>query len=149
MPGDDRYTAYCGLYCKDCIPSDEKLYKIADELEDVLDGLQFGKYAALKAKASPVFAEYATFVRVLQGLKSLECKAFCTEGGCKENCRIRACVLEKGLRGCWLCDKFEACELHESLKSFHPCLVHNLRMIKSYGPDDWSDKRGRHYKWSR
>jgi hypothetical protein len=149
MPGDDRYTAYCGLYCKDCIPSNEKFFRIADELMDLLDELQFEEYAALKVKVSPEFTDYATFVRVLRGMKSIECKGLCTGGGCDKDCRIRICVREKELRGCWLCEKFEACELHESLKSFHPCLVHNLRMIKQYGPDDWSDKRGRHYKWSR
>jgi hypothetical protein len=149
MPGDDRYTAYCGLYCKDCIPSDEKLFRIADEIGDLLDGLQFEKYAALKAKTLPEFADYPAFARVLRALKGIECKALCTEGGCKENCLIRACVRGKGLRGCWLCGKFEACGLLESMKNYHPGLVHNLRMIRQHGPDDWSDKRGRHYNWSR
>jgi hypothetical protein len=149
MPGDDRFTAYCGLYCKDCIPADPGLFQAIDKLEDMLDDLQLGKYAALKAKGSPAFADYPTFARVLHELKGLRCKALCTEGGCKEVCRIRDCVREKGLRGCWLCGKFEACELHEPLKTFHPALVHNLRMINLYGPDDWSDKRGRHYNWSR
>jgi hypothetical protein len=149
MSGDERYTAYCGLYCKDCIPSNERLFRTVDELDGLLDELQFEKYAALKAKELPAFADYTTFSRVLGELKSLECKELCIEGGCKEDCRIRACVREKGIRGCWQCEKFEACELHESLKSYHPGLVHNLRMIKLYGPDDWSDKRGRHYKWSK
>lgn len=149
MPGDDRYTAYCGLYCKDCIPSNARLFQTVDELDTLLEEVQFEKYAALQAKGSPEFADYAAFVRVLRGLKTLKCKTLCTEGGCKEDCRIRTCVREKGFRGCWLCEKFEACKLHESLKSYHPALVHNLRVIKLYGPDDWSDKRGRHYNWSR
>ncbi|HEY3273707.1 MAG TPA: DUF3795 domain-containing protein [Methanocella sp.] len=149
MSGDDRYTAYCGLYCKDCIPSNERLFATVDSLDALLEEVRFENYAALKAKGLPVFADYVTFKSVLRELKTLRCKALCTEGGCKENCRIRGCVMEKGIRGCWLCEKFEACELHESLKSYHPALVHNLLMIKSYGPDDWSDKRGKHYRWSR
>jgi hypothetical protein len=149
MPGDDRYTAYCGLYCKDCIPSDEKLFQAVEALEGILDDLQIEKYAALKAKKDPAFRDYGTFVRVLGSLKGLKCKNLCTEGGCKENCLIRDCVLARGFRGCWTCEKFEACELHEPLKLYHPGLAHNLRMIRQYGPDDWSEKRGRHYNWSR
>jgi hypothetical protein len=149
MPGDDRYTAYCGLYCRDCIPSDARLYETVDKLDALLGDLQFGHYAALKAKSDPAFRDYGAFVRVLRSVKGLKCKNLCTEGGCKENCRIRDCVLEKRIRGCWACEKFEACGMHESLKTVHPCLVHNLRMIRQYGPDNWSDKRGRHYNWSR
>lgn len=149
MPGDERYTAYCGLYCRDCIPVNERLFAAVDELDDLLADVQFEKYAALKAAKESAFRDYRTFVRVLGAMKGLKCKTLCTEGGCKDGCRIRACVMEKGLRGCWQCSMSGTCELHVPMKDFHPDLVHNLQMIKQYGPDDWSDKRGRHYNWSK
>lgn len=36
MGGDRRYTAYCGLYCRDCIPAKAELFQKIRELEEVL-----------------------------------------------------------------------------------------------------------------
>ncbi|MGA9140525.1 MAG: hypothetical protein WBZ29_09890 [Methanocella sp.] len=36
MPGDERFTAYCGLYCRDCIPSDMRLFDALEVFEAVL-----------------------------------------------------------------------------------------------------------------
>lgn len=149
MPGDARYTACCGLYCKDCIPSNEPLFATAAALEKMLSDLQFERYAALKARQHPAFEHYPAFARVLAELKELRCSSLCTEGGCTVDCRIRACVQEKGFRGCWECAGFEGCGLLEPMVAHHPDLRHNLQMIGQYGPDDWSERRGRHYRWSR
>ena len=38
---DIELTAYCGLYCLDCIPSDKKLFITAGELQNHLKKRQF------------------------------------------------------------------------------------------------------------
>lgn len=141
-----KQTAYCGLYCPDCIPSNKKLFQLLDELEELLRDIKFDKYADLKSKDNETFSHYPEFIEVLQEMKKLECVARCTEGGCKEDCKIRECVLEKQLAGCWECDDFRKCELLDHLKGIHS-IDHNLEMIKKYGVDDWVDKRGKHYRW--
>ena len=45
---DKKYTAYCGLYCLDCIPSNIRLFEILNELEKLLEEVKFDKYAELK-----------------------------------------------------------------------------------------------------
>ncbi len=149
MPGDALYTACCGIYCKDCIPSNERLFATAAALEAMLSDAQFEKYAALKARELPALGDYPAFARVLGELQKLRCHAVCAEGGCKAGCKIRACVRYKSLRGCWECGIFESCDLLAPMRMYHPGHLHNLRTIKQYGPDDWSERRGRHYQWSR
>ncbi len=45
---------------------------------------------------------------------------------------------------------FESCELLEPLCACHgDTHRHNLRMVKQYGVDNWSHKRGTHYRWQK
>lgn len=147
--GDRRSTAYCGLYCMDCIPSDVALFKSVSELGQRLDSVGFDEYARLKAKSNPKFSEYPVFREVLGEIEKLECVKFCREGGCKPDCQVRACAIEKGREGCWQCTAANSCELLRPLKEAHPSLGHNLEMIREHGIDGWSAWRGKHYKWSR
>lgn len=146
MTNNKKYTAYCGLYCLDCIPSNEKLFKSLEELENLLEDIKFDKYAELKAKTNETFNEYSKFIEVLHEMKNLECTDLCTEGGCKENCKIRECVKEKNYEGCWECKEFKECELLDYLKGIHS-IEHNLEMIKEHGVEHWADKREKHYNW--
>ena len=146
MNQNKRYTAYCGLFCQDCIPRNEKLFKLLGELETLLIELKFEKYAELKSKSNEIFEDYSRFMNVLSEMKKLKCTALCTEGGCKEDCKIRECIAKSQYEGCWECNHFKTCELLEYLKKIHP-IEHNLEMIKKYGVDDWTSKRSKHYIW--
>lgn len=146
MNKNKKYTAYCGLYCLDCIPNDKELFKKLSELEILLGDVEFDKYAALKSKTNETFNNYPKFLDMIYEIKKLECTALCTEGGCKEDCKIRECVKEKNFEGCWECNEFKECDLLDYLKRIHP-IEHNLKMIKEYGVDNWADKRGKHYNW--
>ncbi len=146
MNQNKKYTAYCGLFCPDCIPSNKRLFEVLNELEDLLIELKFDKYAELKSKSNETFQNYSEFLNVLEEMKKLKCKDLCTEGGCKEDCKIRECVKNNQYEGCWECNDFKNCELLEYLKKIHP-IEYNLEMIKKYGIDNWDDKKGKHYIW--
>lgn len=146
MSRDRKYTAYCGLYCLDCIPSNKRFFEVLNELEAQLLDIKFDKYAELKSETNSRFEDYSKFFQVLQDMKKLECTAICTEGGCKEDCKIRECVKDKKYEGCWECPDFKECKVLLDLKKIHS-IEHNLEMIKNYGVDNWSDKRGKHYSW--
>lgn len=148
MTKDAEFTAYCGLYCADCIPFNHTLFRAAEKLKKELDKRQFGNYAELKSVKNEVFKDYQVFKGVLSGLIDLRCAAPCTKGG-KPNCQIRVCVREKGLKGCWECSGFEECE-HLKPSAYHgDTLKFNLRLIKEYGIENWVDKRGKHYLWDK
>lgn len=150
MTDQRRYTACCGLFCRDCIPSREALFDAVRALEDELDGLDFVRYAALKASRDATFAGYGEFRQYLSAVASLKCPGPCAEGGGKKNCAIRECAHSKGYAGCWECDGFETCKLLEPFEPFHgDTPKNNLRLIRQHGPDNWADRRGPHYLWSK
>lgn len=147
MSMDKRYTALCGLWCLDCIPSNKRFFTVVKELKGLLVGLQFEQYARLKSRSNAVFREYPHFVSVLEEIQKLECITPCTEGGCKPDCEVRECVLRKNFAGCWECDRNSDCELLKPLKSVHPNLGYHLALIRRNGPEKWFKKRKAHYAW--
>ena len=96
---DETLTAHCGLCCADCIPSREELFALADRLDQMLEQLQFDKYAELKsAQNIKDFEDYPTFLSVLHQIKQLRCPAPCRQGGRKSKCEVRDCVQRKLLK---------------------------------------------------
>jgi len=155
MSEEERLTSYCGLYCRDCIPSRNDLYMLVRQLEKLLAELHFDKYAKLKAgqtywsQANAVFEKYPDFLEMLKAIKSLECPSVCREGGGYkgDRCEIKKCVTGKGFKGCWECDDYKSCKLLEPMKQFHPNLQEHLALIKTEGVENWSGKRKGHYPW--
>ena len=102
MNNNRNCTAYCGLYCKDCIPSNSELFTLIDKLTDLLDSLGFEHYANFKSMRIKEFQNYETFRRLLTEMRKLKCETDCFEGpvseyGCNKNCEIRKCAIEKGI----------------------------------------------------
>ncbi len=147
MEDERTCTAYCGLYCRDCIPSDRRLFDLARELESELARVRLEEYARLKTPADAAFADYPAFLKVLRAVRGLECRAPCRAGGGKVACSVRDCVLARGLGGCWDCAERGTCRLLAPLLRFHPNLEHHLELIRREGPDGWSGKRRGHYPW--
>lgn len=154
MNENRKYTAFCGLYCKDCIPSNRELFAVINKLIFLLDTLGFEHYAKFKSARIKEFQNYETFRKLLGEMKKLKCETNCIEGpvseyGCNENCEMRQCVIDKAIAGCWECKDYRICQKLEPHKNFHPGMEHNLEMIKEYGLDNWLNKKGIHYKWNK
>lgn len=145
---DEKVTAFCGLCCIDCIPSNYSFFHLALNFEKMLSDLQFDEYARLKAEKNPVFVEYPTFIKVLKEIELLKCPAPCREGGGKPECEIRNCVLGKGYSGCWECSDRLTCPKLDYLRLVHMNLDHHLELIGKYGPN-WFLNRKAHYRWQK
>jgi hypothetical protein len=74
---NEKFTAFCGLCCTDCIPSNCGFFHSVHNLEEMLSDLQFDEYARLKAENNPVFAEYPTLIKILKEIESLKCSGPC------------------------------------------------------------------------
>lgn len=144
---DEKLTAYCGLCCADCIPSCEEFFALVDRLDQMLEQLQFNKYAELKSVQNKEFEDYPTFLSVLRQIKHLRCPAPCRQGGGKSHCEVRECVKSKKLKGCWECKDRRKCTLLDRLRHIHPNLDCHLDLIADMGPDQWFEKRKEHYVW--
>jgi len=51
-------TAYCGLYCGDCIRYNSKASKLAYDLKEELQRVKFDKYAEVKSLSVKEFKHY-------------------------------------------------------------------------------------------
>ena len=146
---DIELTAYCGLYCLDCIPSDKKLFITAGELQNHLKKCQFEEYARLKSKTNKLFENYPRFPEVLQEIINLECVAPCRKGGGKIVCPVRDCAQNKRYEGCWECNDWKSCELLTRLKKIHPDLENRFEIIPKEGLQNWATRRKRHSFWQQ
>ena len=143
-------TAYCGLYCGDCIRYKSRFADLARDFGNELQKTIFDKYAEAKSASVKEFGHYEEFREVLDAMVKLKCDAPCRAGGdgCVQPCEIKACVQLKGLEGCWQCDEFEACGKFEFLKPIcGNTPQENLRRIKNHGLDGWVEQRGKYYPW--
>lgn len=146
---DEKFTAFCGLCCTDCIPSDYSFFHLVHDFEEKLSDLQFDEYARLKAEKNSAFSEYPTFIKVLREIESLKCSGPCRDGGGKPECEIRNCVQGKGYSGCWECSDRHACTKLSFLRLIHSNLDYHLDLICKYGSNGWFSKRKAHYRWQK
>ena len=149
-------TAYCGLYCGDCIRYQSRAADLARELITELRDTQFGKYAGIKSSSAKQpnavkqFKHYKECCEVLEAITALQCNTPCrVGGGCPTfSCEILKCCQEKGFQGCWQCEEFEGCDKLGSLISIHgDSPQRNLKKIKELGLDRWAEYRRKPYIW--
>jgi hypothetical protein len=142
-------TAYCGLFCLDCIPSNKPLFDAIRELARLASKIRLDLYAGARAANDNAFDNYPDFARMLDIFSSIECPAPCRREGGREQCDIRDCAVDRGFKGCWECDARPGCERLDRLRSFHgETIDNNLDAITEYGISDWTGHRGKHYPWS-
>ncbi|MFA5424675.1 MAG: DUF3795 domain-containing protein [Phycisphaerae bacterium] len=131
--------AYCGLVCGKCAGYTQSIANLADDLQKELVRNKCDKAAKPLSKI-PVFAalkHYDKFNAVLDCFRQMRCKKMCRAGGGSPDCKIKKCVKEKGLLGCWQCGSFEKCKTLSLLEKYgdtDKSYLKNLRKIKKYGP---------------
>jgi len=143
-------TAYCGLYCGDCLRYRSKVTQLARDLTSELQAVRFDKYAEVKSAAVKELEHYDEYLQVLHTISELGCDTPCRAGGdgCLGPCEIKSCVQTKRLEGCWECDELEGCGKFEFLKLLHGNVPkENLRKIRKYGLYKWAKHRGKFYSW--
>lgn len=142
-------TAYCGLYCGDCIRYRSKAADLARDLRRELQNVGFDKYAEVKSLFVKELLHYGECCRVLEAISELQCNTGCRYGGCPTfSHKIVECCQTRGLEGCWECDEFEKCKEFEFLEPFHgDTPLRNLRKIKELGLDKWVEHRYKFYQW--
>ncbi len=143
-------TAFCGLYCGDCIRYKCRASDLANELLHEIDKTHFTKYAHVKRTHMEEFENLNSLISLLKVISEIKCSTPCRSGGdgCGGTCEIKKCALSKKFEGCWECNECEQCNKFEFLKPFHGnAPKNNLRKIKQYGLDTWSSHREQCYPW--
>lgn len=143
-------TAYCGLYCGDCLRYKSKAADLAQDLQNELQKVKFDRYAEVKSASVKELKHYEECCQVLAAIVSLGCDTPCRTGGdgCLQPCEIKSCVQSKKLEGCWECGELERCNKFEFFRPIHgDTTKENVRKIKKYGLSRWAEHRGKFYSW--
>jgi len=148
----NEFTAYCGLYCRDCIRFQSKASKLAEKLIEEFNVKNYSKYSEIKKETAHEFKAYEACVSLLSTISQFSCDVPCRAGGdgCGGKCKIIQCVKEKTIAGCWECSIFENCNKLTFLKPMHQTsFMENLKLIKKHGIDNWEKHRKKCYPWDK
>ena len=145
-------TAYCGLYCPDCMWYQNNFSSLARDLMDKLNQVNFKRYASVKSPFGTELEYYSEFSDILKFIARNDCKEPCrTGGGCGGHpCKIMKCAEKKNYEGCWECSEMEACEKFDIVTPrCGDTPVRNLQKIKELGYEGWVEERDPYYIWQR
>ena len=152
LTGAASETAYCGIYCPDCIRYVNRFETHARHLKKELGRVSFHKYAAVDSPFGANFSHYAEFSEVLNALAESGCQKPCRiGGGCSGTpCSIMECCLSRGYDGCWACDEVDDCDKFNLLEPrCGEMPKNNIRAIKKYGMKDWIAFKEPFYIWQQ
>ena len=145
-------TAYCGIYCPDCIHLHNAYSGKARDLQKTLNEIEFGQYASIDSPFGLEFKHWDEFAQMLNALANTQCENPCRPGGgCSgKPCEIMECCQNKGFAGCWECSEMESCDKFNFLgPRCGDTPKKNLREIKVHGLDSFADKRHNFYVWQK
>jgi len=143
-------TAYCGIFCPDCIRYKNEYSDCASQLKSRLMNVEFEKYAKVDTPFGANFNKYDVFMEVLDALSSAQCSNPCrVGGGCSgEQCEIMKCCLSRGFDGCWDCGEVAGCDKFTILAPrCGEMPKNNILKIKKHGMNDWAAFRDNFYIW--
>lgn len=132
-------VSFCGLYCADCPAYTQSIANLAADLHKELNRNKLEKVAPLLAKVPQfsAFKHYQKFDELLANMMKMKCVKPCRAGGGSPDCKIRKCVKDKALDGCWQCADFLKCKTLKLLEKYgdvDKTYLKNLRKIKKIGP---------------
>ncbi len=148
--GNQELTAYCGLFCGDCLRFHSKVSKLATELCEALEKSRFEDYARVKSASVQEFLHYPDITAGLRAISKLHCGTPCRLGGdgCAKPCEIKTCVHKKGIAGCWQCHEVAHCRKFDFLQPVcGEAPRKNLLKIRKYGLENWAPHREKYYPW--
>ena len=134
-----KNIAPCGLWCGKCFAfKDSDITKQARALAEAL-GENFKPYSEMFGNTLPEFNNYDTFRDLLDLLAEEKCDG-CRNQKCMFfDCRVRECVIEKGVDFCYECDEFP-CQNHNFSKRLAKIWQNNNEEMKEKGIGEYYEK---------
>lgn len=150
MEKKEELIAYCGLYCDDCHGHNGRIPDLARDLRKELRASRYEKFAEFISgyNFGKDFAGYDECYKVLGAMVKFRCRKGCRAGGGSPFCKIRKCVENKELEGCWECIEYKTCEKLDFLVPVHgDAHVRNLNAIKRKGKSEFL--KGKHHWYTK
>lgn len=145
-------TAYCGIYCPDCMLFKNGFSPAASKLLKELKDVDFNEYAKIQSPFGQDYTGYDKFTATLEALAGIQCNQTCRAGGgCSgKPCEIMKCCLAKDYEGCWDCEEVEGCEKFDFLTPRCGDMPkNNIRAIRKHGMQNWLAHKDHFYIWQK
>jgi hypothetical protein len=173
---NEKYICPCGLICTDCLFYKPEVYETAKKLKEAIRESQLDVFLTSISKSEslrfiathlnakqPDFEKhfeslnnFDSFMKTLEGLTNLQCKATCREsGGCSvggdlHKCEAVKCVQSKGLEGCWECPEREECpKLHFVKMVYGDTISETFSTMRTKGSQTVKSYGSKYYAWQR
>lgn len=140
VDGKNIQVTCCGLCCGACASHNGQVQNTAKYLNDLLTVYDFGEWVPLLAEVVPATKHYSEFAGLLDWFSSFSCPG-CEKGGGDPDCPIRLCAKEKGIAGCWECDKAPCEKIQHIDQGYAPIPVNNRQRIQEIGVEKWREEQ--------
>lgn len=101
---------YCGIWCGSCVAGNGALQELTERYGRIIKDYDLEQWA-------PKEFDFKEFAKGLQSIQNMPICPGCLQGGGRDDCEIRACVLGKNLDDCSECDRSDKCENAELLET--------------------------------
>jgi hypothetical protein len=95
-------VGFCGIWCGSCAVGTSALMEIAGRYRDLCESHGLGHWGAGGF-------DYGAFLKGLDSISHLAGCPGCLKGGGREDCEIRLCATERGVRACSFCTDAHWC----------------------------------------
>lgn len=127
---DNRYIAYCGLFCGHCY-SRTHIAPTAKELKAQMQAQGFETFG-------PYMPDYTEFWRFMNTLIEAEGCPGCRQGGGSPACAMRTCAREKQVEACPLCKEYPCDHFYWLDTSVaYPMLKGDNQFMREQGLEAW------------
>lgn len=98
----------CGIWCGSCIVGNGVLRELTKRYEKLIKDYGLAEWA-------PKDFDFEEFTKGLTSVQTMPLCPGCLKGGGRDNCEIRACVIEKNIDDCGECQEPETCK-HKKMR---------------------------------
>jgi hypothetical protein len=130
---------YCGIWCGSCVAGNGVLQELTERYNKMIRDYGLEQWA-------PKDFDFKEFIKGLQSLIKMPLCPGCLNGGGRDDCEIRACVLNKNLADCSECDRPDLCKNKDLLETMQKGALKAGLMVKIEDTDrnilleEWMDQ---------
>ena len=130
---------YCGIWCGSCVAGNGVLQELTERYDKMIRDYGLEQWA-------PKDFDFKEFIKGLQSLKKMPLCPGCLNNGGRDDCEIRACVLNKNFADCSECDRPDSCKNKELLETMQKGALKAGLMVKIEDTDrnilleEWMDQ---------
>jgi hypothetical protein len=130
---------HCGIWCGSCVAGNGVLQELTKRYDEIITNYDLEQWA-------PKDFDFKEFAKGLKSIQNMPLCPGCLKGGGRDDCELRACVINKDIADCSECDRPDQCENMELLETMQKGAQKAGLMVKTDTTDrntllkEWAEK---------